>query len=189
MPRRAGDLAARSLQSQSDLYSRSRSRGEIATVSARSRAASALINSRHRLAHRLRHRHTGARGDTGRGCRRGPRRRDGRRRRRLNGARRVLDETHSFFMRRLSADYLGGTSCQRVRCPIKLRLTAGAGGHIIKYIRMDLADSAPLTPPEACTPPDPEQPETQKPRREGTVAESQDASADAGQDASGLFQG
>jgi len=28
-----------------------------------------------------------------------------------------------------------------------------------------------------------------KPRREGTVAESQDASADAGQDASGLFQG
>ena len=107
VPRRAGDLAARSLQSQSDLYSRSRSRGEIATVSARSRAASALINSRHRLAHRLRHRHTGARGDTGRGCRRGPRRRDGRRRRRLNGARRVLDETHSFFMRRLSADYLG----------------------------------------------------------------------------------
>ena len=117
VPRRAGDLAARSLQSQSDLYSRSRSRGEIATVSARSRAASALINSRHRLAHRLRHRHTGARGDTGRGRRRGPRRRDGRRRRRLNGARRVLDETHSFFMRRLSADYLGGTSCQRVRCP------------------------------------------------------------------------
>ena len=119
VPWRAGDLAARSLQSQSDLYSRSRSRGEIATVSARSRAASALINSRHRLAHRLRHRHTGARGDTGRGCRRGPRRRDGRRRRRLNGARRVLDETHSFFMRRLSADYLGGTSCQRVRCPIR----------------------------------------------------------------------
>ena len=98
VPRRAGDLAARLLQSQSDLYSRSRSRGEIATVSARSRAASALINSRHRLAHRLRHRHTGARGDTGRGRRRGPRRRDGRRRRRLNGARRVLDETHSFFM-------------------------------------------------------------------------------------------
>ena len=51
MPRRAGDLAARSLQSQSDLYSRSRSRSEIATVSARSRAASALINSRHRLAY------------------------------------------------------------------------------------------------------------------------------------------
>ena len=115
VPRRAGDLAARSLQSQSDLYSRSRSRGEIATVSARSRAASALINSRHRLAHRLRHRHTGARGDTGRGRRRGPRRRDGRRRRRLNGARRVLDETHSFFMTYetiISQDYLGWYLCE-----------------------------------------------------------------------------
>ena len=133
VPRRAGDLAARLLQSQSDLYSRSRSCGEIATVSVRSRAASALINSRHRLAHiidRLRHRHTGARGDTGRGCRRGPRRRDGRRRRRLNGARRVLDETHSFlfFMRDSPQIISGGIwyLCAMCTCIIR-RLTAEVG--------------------------------------------------------------